>query len=182
VDCERKITLATIGRGEVSKGSRNPPLWIIICLLAECPTRLSTRRRSANLCFSSLRFTQVDSGIFPTNTCKAHSFIPLINSLPPAEIIDLLNFGFTFFTRVECESFPLFPSSSNATYMMGGYSCGKTLVRFLCRSSESFVRSNSKYPWGLFVASRYALNKPLLSSGVPDSPDRKTVFIPNFLK
>ena len=76
-----------------------------------------------------------------------------------------LTLALRFLALVECDSFPLLSSSSIATYMMGGCSRGKTLVRNLYRSSESCVRSSSRYPWGLFVASKYALNRPLLSSG-----------------
>ena len=99
VDCERKITLATIGKIDVTSGNKNPPFCIISFFLAECLTRLSASRRSANLYFCSLRFRQVDSGTFPTKTFKTHSFILLIKSLPPAEIIALLNFGFALFNR-----------------------------------------------------------------------------------
>ena len=97
VDCERENTLATIGRIDVSGGSKNPPFCIKSLFLAECPTRLSASRRSANLYFFSLCCRQVDSEMFPTNTFKTHSFILLISSLLPSEIIALLNLGFAFF-------------------------------------------------------------------------------------
>ena len=92
--CDRKITLAMMGRIDVRSGNKNPPFCIKSLFLADCLTRLSASRRSANLYFCSLRLRHLDSGTFPTNTFKTHSFILSINSLPPAEIIAFLNFGF----------------------------------------------------------------------------------------
>jgi hypothetical protein len=97
LDCERKITLSTIGRIDVRSGNKYSPFCIKSLFLAECLTRLSASRRSFNLYCCSLRFRRVDSGTFPTNTFKTHSFILLIKSLPPAEIIAFLNFGFALF-------------------------------------------------------------------------------------
>jgi len=99
-------SIAAIGRVEVSSCSKNPPFCIKSLFLAECPTSLSASRRSANLSFFSLRFRQVDSGMFPTNIFKTHSFILIISSLLHFEIIALLNFGFAFFRTCSVIVFP----------------------------------------------------------------------------
>jgi hypothetical protein len=73
----RKIRLASVGNTAVSRGSRNPSLWIMIRFLGDKGRRLSTRERRLDLRFFNLRLLQSLNFIFPFNTFNIHSLILL---------------------------------------------------------------------------------------------------------